>query len=110
MEYIVKTENLVFEYSVVAHEGDDVQTPPVVALSNVDAAVKKGEFVAVLGHNGSGKSTLAKHINCLLTPTSGIMWVKGINTAEAGKTWDIRQSVGMVFQNPDNQIIATVVE
>ncbi|MCL2168724.1 MAG: energy-coupling factor transporter ATPase [Defluviitaleaceae bacterium] len=111
MEFIVKTQGLVFEYAKSPDE-NDTDTPPVSAkaLDGVDLDIFKGEFVAVLGHNGSGKSTLAKHINCLLTPTNGIVWVKGISTADAEKTWDIRQSVGMVFQNPDNQIIATIVE
>ena len=72
--------------------------------------VKKGDFVAILGHNGSGKSTLAKHINALLLPSEGEVWVAGMNTKEEKHVWDIRQSAGMVFQNPDNQIIGTVVE
>ncbi|MDR2182547.1 MAG: energy-coupling factor transporter ATPase [Clostridiales bacterium] len=108
MEYIVKTENLVFEYKIQA--ADDAAAETKAALGGVDIAVTQGEFVAVLGHNGSGKSTLAKHINCLLSPTSGIMWVKGISVADEARLWDIRSSVGMVFQNPDNQIIATIVE
>lgn len=109
MDFIVKTEDLVFEYKMMASEdgkGEEV----LAALDGVDISVKKGEFVAVLGHNGSGKSTLAKQINCLLLPTSGTVWVKGISTADEDKVWDIRSSVGMVFQNPDNQIIATIVE
>ena len=113
MEFIVKTEGLVFEYAAPLLENDDIaSTPPEasVALDGVDLSIKKGEFVAVLGHNGSGKSTLAKHINCLLFPTRGIMWVKGIATNDEKNVWEIRQSVGMVFQNPDNQIIATIVE
>jgi len=111
MEYIVKTENLVFEYKIqVQTEGEEATTETEAALNGVDIAVKKGEFVAVLGHNGSGKSTLAKHINCLLSPTAGTMWVKGISVADEERIWDIRSSVGMVFQNPDNQIIATIVE
>ena len=72
--------------------------------------MKKGDFVAILGHNGSGKSTLAKHINALLLPSEGEVWVAGMNTKEEAHVWDIRQSAGMVFQNPDNQIIGTVVE
>ncbi len=76
----------------------------------MDLEIREGEFIAVLGHNGSGKSTLAKHINAILTPTGGDLWVNGMNTREDGKLWDIRQSAGMVFQNPDNQIIGTVVE
>lgn len=79
-------------------------------LDNVNLDVKKGEFIAVLGHNGSGKSTMAKHINAILTPTEGTVWIAGKDTSKAENIWDIRQSSGMVFQNPDNQIIGTVVE
>ena len=113
MEFIVKTEGLVFEYAAPLVENDkETSAPPApaIALDGVDLGIKQGEFVAVLGHNGSGKSTLAKHINCLLFPTRGTMWVKGIITSDEENTWEIRQSVGMVFQNPDNQIIATIVE
>lgn len=111
MEIVVKTDDIVFEY-INHSDADDKnsETPPNVALNNVSIAINKGEFVAVLGHNGSGKSTLAKHINGLLLPKEGTVWVKGIATSEETKTWEIRQSVGMVFQNPDNQIIATIVE
>jgi len=109
MEYIVKTENLVFEYKVQTVDETAIAETKA-ALAGVDITVTQGEFVAVLGHNGSGKSTLAKHINCLLSPTSGMMWVKGISVADDKRLWDIRSSVGMVFQNPDNQIIATIVE
>ena len=83
---------------------------PDYALNGVSAEVKRGEFVAVLGHNGSGKSTLAKHMNAILVPTDGTMWVDGKDTKDMEKLWEIRQSAGMVFQNPDNQIIGTVVE
>ena len=83
---------------------------PDYALNGVSAEVKRGEFVAVLGHNGSGKSTLAKHMNAILVPTDGTMWVDGKDTKDLEKLWEIRQSAGMVFQNPDNQIIGTVVE
>ena len=112
MEYVVKTDKLVYEYQVISPEPADNsdQTQTRAALSGVDFAVCPGEFVAVLGHNGSGKSTLAKQINCLLLPTAGQVWVKGISTADDSRLWDIRSSVGMVFQNPDNQIIATIVE
>lgn len=80
------------------------------ALNGVNIEIKKGEFLAVIGHNGSGKSTLAKHFNGILIPSSGDVFVDGINTKDEEKLWDIRQSAGMVFQNPDNQIVATIVE
>ena len=83
---------------------------PVVALADVSVEINEGEFVAIVGHNGSGKSTLGKHLNALLLPTKGDVWVDGINTKDKSRTWDIRSKVGMVFQNPDNQIVATVVE
>ena len=80
------------------------------AIDGVDIDIPQGSFVAVLGHNGSGKSTLAKHMNAILVPTDGTMWVDGKDTKDMEKLWEIRQSAGMVFQNPDNQIIGTVVE
>ena len=79
-------------------------------MDEVSFQVEKGDFVAILGHNGSGKSTLAKHMNAILTPTGGTMWVDGNDTGDEDKLWEIRQSAGMVFQNPDNQIIGTIVE
>lgn len=82
----------------------------VDALKDFNLTIQPGEFVAVLGHNGSGKSTMAKLINALLLPTSGAVWVDGMATTDAERVWDIRRSAGMVFQNPDNQIIATIVE
>lgn len=82
----------------------------VLALKEVDLTINKGEFVVILGHNGSGKSTLAKHLNCLLLPSSGAVFIKGMNTSQEENIWDIRQTVGMVFQNPDNQMVATLVE
>ncbi len=94
-------------YSYPAHEGE-APSPP--ALSGVDFQARKGQFIAVLGHNGSGKSTLARHFNALLLPSAGTVWVKGMNTADEGLLWEIRRTAGMVFQNPDNQIVATVVE
>lgn len=84
--------------------------PPVTVLKNIDLQIEKGEFTAILGHNGSGKSTLAKHFNAILLPTSGKVTVCGIDTADEERVYDIRQRVGMVFQNPDNQLVATVVE
>lgn len=80
------------------------------ALDNVSLEVYPGEFIAIIGHNGSGKSTLAKHLNAILLPTEGDVWVGGISTRDQARVWDIRQMVGMVFQNPDNQIVATTVE
>jgi energy-coupling factor transporter ATPase len=105
---IVKGENLIFEY--YSHDDNGEVEQVHRAINNLDINVNKGEFVAVLGHNGSGKSTLAKHLNALLMPTKGTLWIKGMKTSNKEKIWDIRQSAGMVFQNPDNQIIATIVE
>lgn len=104
----IEARKLVHEYIRRDEEGnvEGIQT----ALDGVDLDIHKGEFVAVLGHNGSGKSTLAKHMNVLLEPSDGTLWVDGKNTKEENNLWDIRQCAGMVFQNPDNQIIASVVE
>lgn len=105
---IVKIEDLVFEYIRRDEEGnvEGVTT----AVDHVDLQVKPGEFIAVLGHNGSGKSTLAKHLNAILLPTEGTVWISEKNTRDEKNLWDIRQETGMVFQNPDNQIIGQVVE
>ncbi len=105
---IIKTENLVFEYVTINEDGDvtDVKR----ALDNLNISVKKGDFVAILGHNGSGKSTLAKQLNAILLPTKGTVLIRGMDTNEEDNLWNIRQTAGMVFQNPDNQIIGTVVE
>ncbi len=105
---IVETENLVFEYIRRDEDGNVEDIHKAVDQVNID--VKKGDFVAILGHNGSGKSTLARHINALLTPTEGTVWVSKMDTTDEEKLWDIRQTAGMVFQNPDNQIIGTIVE
>ncbi len=105
---MINAKNVVFEYQKYDEEGNVCETKR--AIDGVTLDVKKGDFVAILGHNGSGKSTLAKHINALLLPTDGEVWVAGMNTQEESHVWDIRQSAGMVFQNPDNQIIGTVVE
>lgn len=105
---MVKTDKLVFEYEKRDEEGNVIGTHR--AVDEVDLDVKEGQFIAILGHNGSGKSTLAKHINAILVPTGGIMWVDGKDTKKPEKLWNVRQSAGMVFQNPDNQIIGTVVE
>ncbi len=94
----------------VRHEYVDMEGKPQVALNQINLAVAKGEFVAIIGANGSGKSTLAKHLNALLLPTSGSCRVCGMDTGDPELLWQIRQSVGMVFQNPDNQIVAAVVE
>lgn len=82
----------------------------IKALDSINLEIKKGDFISIIGSNGSGKSTFAKHINCLLLPTTGDIWVDEMNTRDKSKTWEIRRKVGMVFQNPDNQIIATTVE
>ena len=105
---MIKARDVVYEYQKYDEEGNVSETKR--AVDGVELDVKKGDFVAILGHNGSGKSTLAKHINALLLPTDGEIWVAGMNTKEEAHVWDIRQSAGMVFQNPDNQIIGTVVE
>ncbi len=107
---MVRAQQLSYEY-IKTVEKDGVTTEQKLqALKNVNISVEKGEFVAVLGHNGSGKSTFAKHINALLCPTGGTLWVKEMDTKNEELVWDIRQSAGMVFQNPDNQLVATVVE
>lgn len=105
---IIKTEDLVFDYIRRDEEGnvEGITT----AVDHVDLQVKPGDFIAILGHNGSGKSTLAKHFNAILMPTEGTVRVDGMDTEDADKLWDIRQRAGMVFQNPDNQIIGQVVE
>ena len=105
---IIKTEKLVFEYIRRDEEGNVEGITR--AVDEVDLDVKQGDFVAILGHNGSGKSTLAKHINAILYPTDGTVWVDGMDTQDEKELWNIRQEAGMVFQNPDNQIIGQVVE
>lgn len=105
---IIEAAKLVFEYIRRDEEGNVESV--VRAVDEVDLDVKEGDFIAILGHNGSGKSTLAKHINAILTPTEGTLWVDGKDTKDNQHLWDIRQTAGMVFQNPDNQIIGTVVE
>ena len=100
---ILETKDLRFRY-------DEEEGPSPVVLDGVDLQIEEGTFVAVLGHNGSGKSTLAKHMNAILLPTSGKVYVDGMDTADEAKLLDIRRTVGMVFQNPDNQIVANVVE
>lgn len=104
MESIIRIDDLVFEYK------REEQLEPVHAIDHVSLEIKKGSFTAIIGKNGSGKSTLAKNINALLLPGSGAVYVKGFNTADESKLWEIRQSAGMVFQNPDNQLVSSIVE
>ena len=104
MDDIITVDNLIFEYT------DEATGEKNRVLANVSLNVKEGEFLAVLGHNGSGKSTLAKHFNAILLPTDGKVFVDGIDTSDESRLFDIRRRVGMVFQNPDNQMVATIVE
>ncbi|NLY56047.1 MAG: energy-coupling factor transporter ATPase [Firmicutes bacterium] len=103
MAALIRIENLSHRY--VTRGGEQVE-----ALRGIDLTIEEGEFLAIVGHNGSGKSTLAKHLNALLLPTEGKVWVDGLDTADPQNLWQVRQRVGMVFQNPDNQIVATTVE
>jgi energy-coupling factor transport system ATP-binding protein len=103
MEKVINCENIKFLY-------DNSEKDQKYAINGVDLSVNKGEFLVVLGRNGSGKSTLAKHFNALLIPTEGNVFIKGMNTKDESLTWDIRHNAGMVFQNPDNQIVANIVE
>lgn len=105
---MIKTDKLVFEYAKRDEEGNIIGKSR--AIDEVSLDIEPGQFIAILGHNGSGKSTLAKHMNALLVPSDGTMWVDGMDTKEDEHLWDVRRSAGMVFQNPDNQIIGTVVE
>lgn len=105
---MIQTEKLVYEYEKRDEEGNVIGTSR--AIDEVDIEAKEGQFIAILGHNGSGKSTLAKHLNAILMPTEGSVWVNGKNTSNPDELWNVRQSAGIVFQNPDNQIIGTVVE
>lgn len=105
-EPIISVDNLTFKYP--GNEVDEL--PEKTVLDNVSLKVNKGEFVGIIGHNGSGKSTLAKLLNAILIPTEGTITIKDMDTKDPDKTWDIRQTAGMVFQNPDNQLVATIVE
>ena len=105
---IIKAAKLAFDYLRYEEEGEEPEVNR--AIDHVDLDIEEGKFIAILGHNGSGKSTLAKHINGLLVPTEGTLWVDHMDTASDADIWNIRQKAGMVFQNPDNQIIGTVVE
>ncbi|NLY70168.1 MAG: energy-coupling factor transporter ATPase [Clostridiales bacterium] len=104
MEDIIKIENLVFKYRT--DDGNEEET----AVDDVSLTIKRGSFTAIIGRNGSGKSTLAKNINALLLPSGGAVYVNGYNTADESKLWEIRQTAGMVFQNPDNQLVSSIVE
>ena len=106
MEFI-KAEKLTFEYKKTNDAGQEISTE---AIKGVSFSIEKGSFVAIIGQNGSGKSTLAKNMNALLIPTTGKMYVDGIDTSDLSKLWDVRQRVAMVFQNPDNQIVSAIVE
>lgn len=105
---MIRADKLTYEYERLDDDGN-VECRKR-AVDGVSLEIRSGDFIAILGHNGSGKSTLAKHINAILTPTDGTLWVDGMDTKDEDKLWDIRQNAGMVFQNPDNQIIGTVVE
>ena len=105
---IIKASKLIFDY--IRHDEEEKAVEVDRAIDGLSLDIAKGSFVAILGHNGSGKSTFAKQINGILTPTDGTVWVSGMNTADEDAIWEIRKKAGMVFQNPDNQIIGNVVE
>jgi len=105
---IIEAKKVVYEY--IRHDEEGNVEGTTRAVDEVSLDIKQGEFIAILGHNGSGKSTFAKHINAILNPTEGTIWVDGMDTKEEQNIWDVRQTAGMVFQNPDNQIIGQVVE
>ena len=107
---MVKAEGLIYEYTKYTETDHGTEEEKVEALKGISLVVEAGEFIAVLGHNGSGKSTFAKHVNALLEPSQGTIWVEGMDTKNHELIWNIRQTAGMVFQNPDNQLVATVVE
>lgn len=105
---IIKSKDVTYEY---IRRDDDGEVEGITkAVDNVSLNVEEGEFITILGHNGSGKSTFAKHLNAILMPTEGTVWIDGMDSKDEKKLWDIRQTTGMVFQNPDNQIIGQVVE
>lgn len=105
---IIDAQNIVFEYYNYDDNGEKKAT--IRALNQTNISINEGEFVVILGHNGSGKSTFAKHLNGILTPKEGTLFVAGIDATDTNHVWDIRKNVGMVFQNPDNQIVATIIE
>ncbi len=107
---IIRTEDLKYEYKVLEERDGEEKERTRSALKGLTLSVEPGEFIAILGRNGSGKSTLAKQINALLQPTGGTVWIEEMKTSDEERLWDIRSTAGMVFQNPDNQIVATVVE
>lgn len=108
LKKMIRTKNLIHEYIKVNENGEE--TERFRAIDDLDIEIEQGEFVAILGHNGSGKSTLAKHLNALLFPTEGTVWVDGMDTSQDEHLWDIRSDAGMIFQNPDNQIVAPIIE
>ena len=108
MENIINADNILFEYYNYDENGEKKEA--ITALNHISVSIKKGEFLVILGHNGSGKSTFAKHLNAILAPKEGTLFVNGIDATDSKNIWDIRKQVGMVFQNPDNQIVATIVE
>jgi energy-coupling factor transport system ATP-binding protein len=108
MNTIINADNILFEYYNYDDNGEKKEA--ITALNRISLSIKKGEFLVILGHNGSGKSTLAKHLNAILTPKEGTLFINGIDATILNNVWDIRKEVGMVFQNPDNQMVATIVE
>ena len=111
MEDIISAENLTFYYSEPADDDEpQAQANKILVFDGLDLKIKKGSFTVILGHNGCGKSTLAKHMNAILLPCGGKMYAAGLDTSDESKLFDIRKHIGMVFQNPDNQIVASVVE
>ena len=109
---LIKSEKISYAYPLPETDEDapKEEREPVKAIEDVDLEIEEGQFICILGRNGSGKSTFARHLNALLVPDEGTLWVDGMDTRDEGKVWDIRGTVGMVFQNPDNQIVASVVE
>ncbi|WP_069998816.1 energy-coupling factor transporter ATPase [Cellulosilyticum sp. I15G10I2] len=108
MDSIINADNILFEY--YNYDEDGIKKDAITALNHVSVSINKGEFLVILGHNGSGKSTFAKHLNGILTPKEGTLFISGIDATDPKNIWDVRREVGMVFQNPDNQIVATIVE
>ena len=104
MNTMIECRNLVFKYTVSENQEEKI------AINDVNLQITEGEFIAILGHNGSGKSTMAKHMNALLIPTDGKMLVNKMDTSDMNNLWNVRETAGMVFQNPDNQLVATIVE